>query len=241
MLDPTTFMASLRAELAQYADPAHRDGLRGFFKESIDPLGVRSKELNAIVARRWRELRRVEPRDLLALGDALWQSEVFEHPTLTSKWCSRAVPRLKPAAFDTFERWLATRVGNWAHCDVLCTGCIGPLLMRHPELAQRTLPWLDSPNRWLRRGAAVSFVPPGRRGLFLDRVFSVAKALLADEDDLVRKGYGWLLKETSKAWPREVLDFVVARRERMPRVALRYAIELMPPDWRGKAMERPQT
>lgn len=241
MFDTTAFLTDLRAEMVQCADPAHRDGLRWFFKEPIDPLGVRSKELNAIVARRWRELRGLGPTQLLALGERLWQSGVFEDPTLASKWCGRALPRLGPEAFDTFERWLAARVGNWAHCDVLCTGCIGGLLAQHPELLGRVQPWLTSPNRWLRRGAAVSLVPPGRRGLFLDQVFHVADALLTDDDDLVRKGYGWMLKETSKAWPQEVLDFVLARRARMPRVALRYAIELMPADWRRKAMERQQT
>ncbi|HWR04307.1 MAG TPA: DNA alkylation repair protein [Humidesulfovibrio sp.] len=238
MFDTTAFLTDLRAEMVQCADPAHRDGLRWFFKEAISPLGVRSSELNALVARRWRELRTLDPAVLLQMCNTLWQSDVFEDPTLASKWCSRAVSKLGPAAFETFEGWLSTRVNNWAHCDVLCTGCLGPLLMRHPELWERTLPWLASPNRWLRRGAAVSLVPPGRRGLFLDQVFHVADALLTDDDDLVRKGYGWMLKETSKAWPQEVLDFVLARRARMPRVALRYAIELMPADWRRKAMER---
>ena len=63
--------------------------------------------------------------------------------------------------------------------------------------------------------------------------------LLHDEDDLVRKGYGWMLKEASRAWPNEVLEFVLQRRAKMPRIALRYAIELLPPDWRKRAMRRP--
>ncbi len=239
MFDTTAFLTDLRQELTSLADPAHRDGLRWFFKETINPLGVRSQELNALVARRWRELRALDQAALLKLCNALWQSDVFEDPTLASKWCSRAVPKLNPAAFAVFEGWLSARVDNWAHCDVLCTGCVGPLLMRHPELWERTLPWLASPNRWLRRGAAVSLVPPGRRGLLLPQVFHVAEALLDDEDDLVRKGYGWMLKEASKADAKAVLDFVVARRGDMPRVALRYAIEHMPPDWRTLAMARP--
>lgn len=238
MFNITSFLTDLRQELASLADPAHREGLRWFFKDAISPLGVRSSELNAIVARRWRELRTLDPAVLLELSNALWQSDVFEDPTLASKWCSRAVPKLGPTALETFEGWLSTRVNNWAHCDVLCTGCVGPLLMRHPELWERTLPWLASPNRWLRRGAAVSLVPPGRRGLLLPQVFHVAEVLLDDDDDLVRKGYGWMLKEASKAEAQTVLDFVLARRARMPRVALRYAIEHMPPDWRALAMAR---
>jgi len=67
----------------------------------------------------------------------------------------------------------------------------------------------------------------------------VADSLLEDQDDLVRKGYGWLLREASKARPDEVFAFVMARRDRMPRVALRCAIELLPPQRRALAMQRP--
>ena len=57
-------------------------------------------------------------------------------------------------------------------------------------------------------------------------------------DDMVQKGYGWMLKEASKPWQREVFDFVIRNKAVMPRTALRYAIEKMPPDLRAKAMER---
>lgn len=238
MHDTSTYLTALRQELAANADEAHATGQRAFFKEPINPLGVRSAELNALVAHRWRELKRLDPAQLLDLCDALWRSEYFEGPVVAAKWCGRAVPRLSPAAYDLFHTWLSTHVGNWAHCDVLCTGCLGPLLLRFPDLIARTRPWRTSPNRWLRRGAAVCLVPAARRGLLSPHVFSVADTLLEDSDDLVRKGYGWLLREASKARPEEVLAFVVARRDRMPRVALRCAIELLPPDQRTLAMKR---
>jgi 3-methyladenine DNA glycosylase AlkD len=238
-MNPADILTLLRADMRTAADPAHREGSRAFFKEAINPLGVRGKELNAIIARHWRAVRGLEPGELLELCDKLWSSGVFEEPVVASKWCGRALPRLGVDAFSTFERWLATRVDNWAHCDVLCTQCQGGVLTLDPRLLTSTEPWLTSPNRWLRRGAAVSLVPPARNGLFLDAVFRTAEALLEDEDDLVRKGYGWMLKEASKPWPREAFEFVLLRRGRMPRVALRYAIEHFPKDWRAKAMAKP--
>lgn len=237
-MNPTDILENLRADLRAAAEPAHREGSRAFFKETINPLGVRVKALNELVARHWRQVRGLDTPAMLALCDTLWDSGVFEEPVVASKWCGRALPRLGPEAFPVFGRWLSTRVDNWAHCDVLCTKCLGELFAPRPELLDQTTPWLTSQNRWLRRGAAVSLVPPARRGLFLERVFRVADALLEDEDDLVRKGYGWMLKEASKPWPQEVLDFVLTRRRRMPRVALRYAIELLPTDWRKQAMAK---
>ena len=240
MPDTSPLLRALRADLSANAVPAHREGSRSFFKETIRPLGVRSRELSAIIARHWRGAKVLAPDELLALCDRLWDSGVFEEASVACKWCARALPGLGLPAFDTFERWLATRVDNWAHCDDLSSHCVGGLLALHPQTVERTVPWLTSPNRWLRRAGAVSCVLPARHGLYLHHVFRVADVLLEDEDDLVRKGYGWLLKEASRAWPREVLEFLLPRRDRMPRVALRYAIEFLPLDWRRQVLQRPE-
>jgi 3-methyladenine DNA glycosylase AlkD len=61
---------------------------------------------------------------------------------------------------------------------------------------------------------------------------------LSDEDDTVPKAYGWLLKEASRKHQKEAFDYVVRKRKTMPRVALRYAIELMPKALRVEAMKR---
>lgn len=236
MTDTNALLRSLREELRAQADPRHRDGARAFFKETIRPLGVRSRELSAIITRHWPAAKALAPVEFIALCDMLWASGVFEEASVACKWCARALPGLGLDAFATFERWLFTRVDNWAHCDDLSSHCIGGLLAMYPEAVEDTVPWLTSPNRWVRRGAAVSLVLPARHGLFLHHVFRVADVLLQDEDDLVRKGYGWMLKEASRTWPREVLEFILPRRSRMPRVALRTAIEHLPQDWRRQAM-----
>jgi 3-methyladenine DNA glycosylase AlkD len=62
--------------------------------------------------------------------------------------------------------------------------------------------------------------------------------LLLDKDDLVQKGYGWLLKVASHLHQKEVFDYVMKNKEHMPRTALRYAIEKMPQSLRREAMKR---
>jgi len=84
----------------------------------------------------------------------------------------------------------------------------------------------------------VSLIIPARRGKFLEDVFDIADILLLDEDDLVQKGYGWMLKEASRLNQRQVFDYVVRQKAVMPRTALRYAIEKMPEDMRRSAMKR---
>ena len=58
-----------------------------------------------------------------------------------------------------------------------------------------------------------------------------------DKEDLVQKGYGWMLKEASKSFQKEVFEYVMKNKNRMTRAALRYAIEKMPLQMKKKAME----
>lgn len=99
--------------------------------------------------------------------------------------------------------------------------------------------WARSPNRWLKRASAVSFIIPAKCGEFLNEAFEICNILLLDGDDLVQKGYGWLLKEESRLHQKEVFDYVVKNRKVMPRTALRYAIELMPKELKSEAMKKP--
>jgi 3-methyladenine DNA glycosylase AlkD len=77
---------------------------------------------------------------------------------------------------------------------------------------------------------------PAKQGKFLRESIEIADLLLTDSDDMVRKGYGWLLKEASRKHTGEVFAYVMKNKRAMPRTALRYAIELMPKDLRAEAM-----
>ena len=47
-----------------------------------------------------------------------------------------------------------------------------------------------------------------------------------------------MLKATSEAHQKEVFEYVMKNKTRMPRTALRYAIEKMPEDLKMKAMAK---
>ena len=82
----------------------------------------------------------------------------------------------------------------------------------------------------------MSLIVPAKNGKFLKDVFQIADILLLDKDDMVQKGYGWMLKVASQAHQQEVFEYVLAHKASMPRTALRYAIEKMPKELKHKAM-----
>jgi 3-methyladenine DNA glycosylase AlkD len=137
-----------------------------------------------------------------------------------------------------FERWVDKFVTNWASCDTFCNHTVGEPVMKFRSWTSDLKRWAKSKNRWLKRGAAVSLIIPARKGLFLEEIFAIAETVLTDKDDMVQKGYGWMLKEASKEHQGEIYDFVIAHKSVMPRTALRYAIEKMPPDMKTEAMKK---
>jgi 3-methyladenine DNA glycosylase AlkD len=235
---PDAIIESIRSELREQADPAFRESTRRFFKEEVRVYGVRTAAVRAIAKEHFRRINDRGKPEIFALCEELLASGCMEEVTVAFDWADRLQKSYEPADFAVFERWLATFVSNWAACDTLCNHPVGTFLERYPGYLPRLKEWARSPNRWVRRGAAVSLVLPARKGKFLDEVFAIAEILLDDEDDLVQKGYGWMLKEAGKPYRDEVFAFVMARKDRMPRTALRYAIEKMPEEWRREAMGR---
>jgi 3-methyladenine DNA glycosylase AlkD len=136
------------------------------------------------------------------------------------------------------EKWVDQYLNNWASCDTLCNHTIGSYIERFPEQIAVLKKWAVSPNRWMKRAAAVSLIIPARKGLFLKDVFEIADILLLDPDDMVQKGYGWMLKVASQKHQQEVFDYVMAHKKEMPRTALRYAIEKMPKELKLLAMAK---
>jgi 3-methyladenine DNA glycosylase AlkD len=183
-------------------------------------------------------LKKLSKEEILDLCDALLAAGGWAKGVIAFDWAYRLRRQYAPQDFERFERWLETYVDGWSPCDDLCTHALGEHLRRFPENTPRLFTWAASPNRWLRRGAAVALIPSVKKGENTTAALHVADLLLVDPDDLVQKGYGWMLKEMSRSEPELVFDYVMQHKTVMPRTALRYAIEKLSSDRRAEAMAR---
>ena len=233
-----TILSDLRSELAQKADPAIQQSTQRFFKESVSCYGLKSATVNAISKDYFKQIKDIGKDAIFEHCEQLWQSGQMEECMVACNWSYAVRKQYKEDDIDTFVRWLDCYVSNWATCDTLCNHSVGTLVEMYPQLITRLKTWCHSPNRWMKRAAAVSLIVPGKKGLFLTDIFDIADTLLLDADDMVQKGYGWMLKSASKPFENEVFGFVIAHKDTMPRTALRYAIEKMPIDLKALAMAK---
>ena len=231
-------IAEIREELEAGADEKTRKSAQRFFKEEITCYGVKTGAVREIAKKHWREVKLCGKEKIFALCEELYSSDYMEEAFVTAFWLPNLVEQLEPSDLSVFQMWIEKYVNNWAKCDSFCNHTVGGLIEKHPESVNEVKSWAKSENRWLKRAAAVSLIIPAKKGEFLQETFEISNMLLNDEDDMVQKGYGWLLKEASRKHQKEVLDYVLKNRRTMPRTALRYAIELMPKELKKQAMRK---
>jgi 3-methyladenine DNA glycosylase AlkD len=234
----STLISCLRRELKLLADEKTRQSSDHFFKEPVKHYGIKTATVSRLGKETFKTLPDKSKTVVYKFCEELWQSGYMEEAFIACQWSYACKNQFEPSDFTLFEKWVNTYVSNWAACDTFCNHTLGEFLHRYPQFVTTLKAWTHSPNRWLRRGAAVSLIIPAREGDFLSQVFEIADLLLLDKDDLVQKGYGWMLKAASAKHAGEVLDYVIGRKATMPRTALRYAIEKLTPAQKARAMAK---
>lgn len=228
----------LRRELIENSDELLQKSSQHFFKESIRCYGIKSATVVKIGKEYFKTIKDIPKAEIFHLCGELWQSGMIEESFVACNWSYYIRKNYQPDDIKVFEKWIGSYVDNWASCDTLCNHTVGEFLKMYPEYISDLKQWAISTNRWMKRAAAVSLIIPARHGMFLKDIFGIADLLLSDIDDLVQKGYGWMLKAASQAHEKEIFEYVMAKKAIMPRTALRYAIEKMAPELKIKAMAK---
>jgi len=229
---------NLRTELKNNADEKTRLSGERFFKEDVTIYGIKSADVKRIGKEHFKSITEKDKSNIFSLCDELWKSGMMEESFIACNWSYYVYKQYKPEDIETFDKWVNSYVNNWASCDTLCNHTVGTIAEMYPELLKRLKKWATSENRWVKRAAAVSLIVPARKGKFLKDIFEIADTMHSDKDDMVQKGYGWMLKAASQAHQKEVFEYVMQRKATMPRTSLRYAIEKMTPEHKQAAMAK---
>jgi len=241
-MPPTkAWVQQVRTGLRQGGSREHAKGVQWFFKEEVRSHGWYTADLRRFARQASREIQKTCSLPVLVeVADRLFTGKILEEKVFAVLLLEKSVARFGEREFKLFESWL-DRVTSWADHDGLVHYLIGPLVAAEPRRTARALAWTKSRNRWRRRAAAVSLIRGARQRTFFPQIARVSDALLRDQDDMVQKGLGWLLREAAKADRKKTVPYLLRIRDRAPRLVLRTACETLPVAMRARVLsQKPQ-
>ncbi len=227
-LPPSAVAMEIRGLLRDGGSSEHAQGVQWFFKEEIKSHGWYAGALRK-AARQTRRtiLKQRGLTFLLQVADKLFTGQNLEEKVFAVFLLETLTEEFGEPEFRLFESWLA-RISSWADHDGLVHSLIAPMVAAKPSRTKNVFRWAKAPSRWHRRAACVALIRGARQKMFFPEITRLSALLLSDEDDMVQKGLGWLLRETAKFDAKRTVPYLMTIRQRCPRLVLRTACETLP-------------
>ena len=213
-------------ELKNIADSEKARNLRWFFKTGKGEYGEGDIFLGITVPK----LREISKKyQNLELNDLqkLLESKIHEHRlsalmVLRFKYENKKTNERSKKEIVRFYLSNTKKINNWDLVDLSCHYILGNWLL---DKDRRILYKLSiSKNLWERRIAIISTFAFIHEKQFQDSL-KISEILLQDNQDLIHKAVGWVLREVGKKDKQTEINFLDKHYKTMPRTMLRYAIE----------------
>jgi 3-methyladenine DNA glycosylase AlkD len=159
--------------------------------------------------------------------------------SVATQWLKKRKSILDMKYIDTYEKWVEEALHGWGKCDQFCYRLMNPLLAKYPnEVYEYCLKWIDSDDFSQKRvgivaltGSSLTVVGP------FERVSYICDKMKHDEDVLIQKAVGWILKCSYKEYPNELVDYLKKNVSTLTRTTFRYALEKMPKELKQELMK----
>ena len=219
--------------LRSLADPARAEHSGRYFKtgqgeygEGDRFLGIRVPDIRAQV----KKCEAVSLKNIqVLLASAFHEERLFALLLLVRNF-AKGDENEKAAIFNLYLN-NTHRINNWDLVDSSASHIVGGYLESRDKQILYKL--AKSASIWERRIAVISTFQFIRNNQF-DDALKLAKHLLNDEEDLIHKAVGWMLREIGKCDVAVEKAYLQAHYKKMPRTMLRYAIEKFPEQVRKK-------
>jgi 3-methyladenine DNA glycosylase AlkD len=233
---PSYIADHIRRVLKDGGSAPHSEEVQHFFKEEIQSRGWYTAELRKFAVRFRRSIVRERGMDFLVqVADQLFSGQILEEKVMAVFLLEKQTKKFGDREFQLFASWL-DRASSWADHDALAHDLLAPMMAAKPARSREVFRWAKSQNRWRRRAACVALIRGAREHRFFAEIVRLSNQLLHDEDDMVRKGLGWLLREAAKADPERTVPYLMKIRQRAPRLVLRTACETLPKITRNRIL-----
>ncbi len=220
----TFTLLELRAELSNLADDTRAKILQRFFKtekgeygEGDTFLGITVPQLRKL-SKKYKDLSMKELESLIT--SSLHEERLLSLFILILQF-QKANTEIKRQIYQFYLKNISS-INNWDLVDSSAEHIIGAYLYDTDKNLLYTMS--KSKNIWERRISILSTFHYIKKNQF-DDTLKISGILLNDNEDLIHKAVGWMLREIGKRNIEEEEAFLKKYYQRMPRTMLRYAIE----------------
>jgi 3-methyladenine DNA glycosylase AlkD len=217
----------IQNRLEKLADKEKAQVLQRFFKtgpgeygEGDVFLGIKVPELRKL-AKEYQGITLKESKQLLK--SPIHEQRLLALLILTRSF-SKGGEERKKRIYDFYLK-NTQYINNWDLVDISAERIVGAYLMERSKTPLYGL--AKSEAMWERRISIMSTFHYIKRDQFY-QTLKISKMLLSDEEDLIHKAVGWMLREVGKRHLTTEEKFLRAHYKMMPRTMLRYAIERFP-------------
>jgi 3-methyladenine DNA glycosylase AlkD len=224
-ITPHYIAEQIRRVLKDGGSAPRSSDVQHFFKERVKSRGWRTAALRKAAI----EFRRGLAKDhgmkfVVQVANELFSGEILEEKAFAVFLLEGQTAELGAREFRLFASWL-DRVTNWADHDGLVHYLLSPMVAAEPGYCSEVMRWAHSRNRWRRRAACVGLIRGARKKQLFAEIVRTSDMLLGDDDDMVQKGLGWLLREAAKYDAKRTVPYLMKIRGQAPRLVLRTACE----------------
>ena len=192
---------------------------------------IKTGDIRRVSAKLFSRIKDKTPDYILMLCGELLERRNWPMGVIAYDFAYRLRDKYDASWFPVFESWLEKYVRGWGDCDDFCTHAFGELIRQNTVFSDRVIEWTSRGEFWMRRASAVVLIPSIHKDKYREtKPLRISDILMGDSHDLVRKGYGWMLKTLSLKEPDLVFDYLRCHKTEMPGVAFRYAMEKMDAD-----------
>ncbi|MFA5169223.1 MAG: DNA alkylation repair protein [Candidatus Paceibacterota bacterium] len=221
-------ISSVKKELLKNGDKEQAKHLSRFFKTGKGQYGEGDVFLGIKVPVQREIVKKFKDAELKEIQELL--NDEFHECRLTGLLI--LVQKYKKAENkrEIFDFYLknAKRINNWDLVDLTAPGIVGDFLLDKKKEREILYSLVKSKNLWERRISVLSTFTFLRNKDYKD-ILKIAEILLKDEQDLIHKAVGWMLRELGKRNKEVEVSFLNKHHRKMPRTMLRYSIEKFSP------------
>ena len=214
--------------LTAIGNPALGNAIQLDRGSQLKHLGIRFPELRRKVKEGF-SFYKLPEEQVLEVWDALWQTSPYGDVLFAALefYAPIVKKKVSPTLWPVVRQW-SERVDNWCHSDGL-SAIYSRILESYPrEVYPQLISWNRSESEWLRRISLVSLIHySGKNAVFLspEKVLPLVSNCLDDHRYYVQTAVGWVLREMSLVYGKEIINYLGTHAEQISTPAFSRAVE----------------